>query len=152
MDLKCHNSAAGAAAWTCHPRTRAGKQRRRKQGQMDSKLSRSQIRIHQCSCHNANKYQPVVKCPHCSPNQTAQLHVLPGQRCLQGLHCPVQTVRVWPKIPFPEGRQHFETLDSCSVCLLTFVERPVGSRHTFIETLHCISQKLKCPVTRFTIL
>lgn len=101
---------------------------------------------------------PHKQTPDCSRNPAlltqpnAELHHELGQCCLQRLHCPVPPARVWPKIIFPEGHQYFETSDSYSVCPLTFTERPVGSRYAFIQTLHCISQKLKCPVTRFSIL
>lgn len=152
MDLKCHNSAVSAATWTCHPRTWAGKGQGKNQGRMDSSLSRSQVCRGQCPRHNANKYQPVVESWHHLPNQTAQLHHLLGQCCLQGLHPPLQMVRVWTKITFPERHGCFENLDSCSLPPLTSAEGPVGRGHTFIETLCCTSQKLKCPVTRFTIL
>lgn len=85
--------------------------------------------------------------PHLSP--TRELHHELGQRCLQRLLCAVQPLRACPEITLPEGHQHFETSDSYSVCPLTFT---AGSRYAFIQTLHCISQELKCPVPRFSIL
>lgn len=128
------------------PGTRAGKGWERKQGQMDSSVSRSQVHIGHCPCSTQTNPSLQLKSCAAHPTKSSAHHEL-GQGCLQR-HCPAQPGWVWPKITFPEGQQDFETPDRYSVCPLTFT----GSRNAFTETLHCISQKLKCPVTRFSIL